>query len=502
MAEKREINKTEKSSASASGRAGKLRRFLGSFRLRLFLTILITGSVSIAAMYITARYVCSNTLIDKRVDMAYDHLNKMCVKIVDNMYIGNPQNAPQISSELSVAASLFDGRIIVADGGLKIVYDSFSAEEGKTKVSTEAIKAIRGGQSRYVSIEKEYAELSMPLIDRDNTDGEPYVGVLFAKISLEDEIVLVNNMEKFLLVTVTLLSLVLLVICFLSSMEFAKPFKKIEESISHVSDGYLDELVTIGGYSEVEQLSDTFNDMLGRIEQLEVSRQEFVSNVSHELKTPITSIKVLADSLITQPDSPPEVYREFLRDINEEIDRENKIITDLLELVKLDRKEGNMHLALCNINALLEKIMKRLTPIASSLSVEIVFESYRDVSAMVDEVKMSLALTNLIENSIKYNKENGRVKVSLNSDGKYFSVTIADTGIGIPADSIDRIFERFYRVDKTRARESGGTGLGLAIARSVVLMHNGAIKVESVEGEGTTFIVSVPMSFKAGGEPA
>ena len=237
MAEKREINKTEKSSASASGRAGKLRRFLGSFRLRLFLTILITGSVSIAAMYITARYVCSNTLIDKRVDMAYDHLNKMCVKIVDNMYIGNPQNAPQISSELSVAASLFDGRIIVADGGLKIVYDSFSAEEGKTMVSTEAIKAIRGGQSRYVSIEKEYAELSMPLIDRDNTDGEPYVGVLFAKISLEDEIVLVNNMEKFLLVTVTLLSLVLLVICFLSSMEFAKPFKKIEESISHVSDG-------------------------------------------------------------------------------------------------------------------------------------------------------------------------------------------------------------------------------------------------------------------------
>ena len=146
--------------------------------------------------------------------------------------------------------------------------------------------------------------------------------------------------------------------------------------------------------------------------------------------------------------------------------------------------------------------MKRLTPIASSLSVEIVFESYRDVSAMIDEVKMSLALTNLIENSIKYNKENGRVKVSLNSDGKYFSVTIADTGIGIPADSIDRIFERFYRVDKTRARESGGTGLGLAIARSVVLMHNGAIKVESVEGEGTTFIVSVPMSFKAGGEPA
>jgi len=479
---------------------GKVRRFFGSFRLRLFLIILLTGVISIAAMYVTAWYVCSNTLVEKKVDTASDHLSKMCVKIISNMYMGNPQNAPQISSELSIAASLFDGRIIVADSGLKIIYDSFSAEEGKSMVSSEAIKAIRGGSSQYVNIEKEYAELTMPLVDHENTEGEPYVGVLFAKISLEDELQMITDLEKFLLVTVILLSIVLLVICFLSSTEFAKPFKKIEESISHVSDGYVDDIVAVGGYSEVKELSDSFNEMLRRIEHLEASRQEFVSNVSHELKTPITSIKVLADSLLTEPDSPPEVYREFLRDINEEIDRENKIITDLLELVKLDRKEGNMHLATVNINVMLEKIMKRLTPIASSLSVEIVFESYREVSAMVDEVKMSLALTNLIENSIKYNKENGRVKVSLNSDGKYFSVTIADTGIGIPADSIDRIFERFYRVDKARTRESGGTGLGLAIARSVVLMHNGAIKVESVEGEGTTFIVSVPISFKVGAE--
>jgi len=481
---------------------GKIRRFIGSFRLRLFVTILLTGVVSIAAMYITTIYVCSNNLIDKKVDNAFDYFSRTGVKIVNNMYMGNPQNAPQITEELAIAASLYDGRIIVADGGLKIVYDSFSAEEGKTMVSTDAIKAIRGGSNRYVSLEKEYADISLPLIDSDSTDGGPYVGVLSARISLEDELVMVDNMKKYLLVTVILLSIVLIFICFLSSMEFAKPFKKIEEKISRVSDGYIDDKVKIGGYSEVEKLSDSFNEMLKRNEQLEASRQEFVSNVSHELKTPITSIKVLADSLIMQPDSPPEVYREFLHDINEEIDRENKIISDLLELVKLDRKEGNMHLATVNINTMLEKIMKRLRPIATSLSVEIVFESYREVSAMIDEVKMSLALTNLIENSIKYNKENGRVKVSLNSDGKYFSITVADTGIGIPAESIDRIFERFYRVDKARTREGGGTGLGLAIARSVVLMHNGAIKVESVEGEGTTFIVSVPISFKSGIERA
>ncbi len=465
--------------------------------MRLFVTILLTGVVSIAAMYITALYVCNDNLIEKKVDDAFDYFNRTGVKIVNNMYMGNPQNAPQISEELTIAASLFEGRIIVADSGLKIVFDSFSAEQGKTLISYEAIRSIRGGSNRFVNIDKEYADISMPLIDSDNTEGGPYVGVLSARISLGDELAMVDRMEKYLLVVVILLSIVLLFICFLSATEFAKPFKKIEEKISRVSDGYIDDKMTIGGYSEVEKLSDSFNDMLRRNEQLEASRQEFVSNVSHELKTPITSIKVLADSLIMQPDSPPEVYREFLHDINEEIDRENKIISDLLELVKLDRKEGNMHLATVNINTMLEKIMKRLRPIATASLVEIVFESYRDVSAMIDEVKMSLALTNLIENSIKYNKENGRVKVSLNSDGKYFNVTIADTGIGIPADSIDKIFERFYRVDKARTRESGGTGLGLAIARSVVLMHNGAIKVESVEGEGTTFVVSVPISFKS-----
>ena len=115
---------------------------------------------------------------------------------------------------------------------------------------------------------------------------------------------------------------------------------------------------------------------------------------------------------------------------------------------------------------------------------------------MVDEVKMSLALTNLIENSIKYNKENGRVKVSLNSDGKYFSVTIADTGIGIPADSIDRIFERFYRVDKTRARESGGTGLGLAIVKSILDAHHAVYGVDSTVGVGTTFWFDLPAAEK------
>ena len=249
------------------------------------------------------------------------------------------------------------------------------------------------------------------------------------------------------------------------------------------------------GYYESEKISASLNKMVGRMKKLEDSRQEFVSNVSHELKTPITSVKVLAESLLAQEDVPVELYREFMVDINDEIERENKIINDLLALVKLDKTSGDMHIDTISINDLLEQILKRLRPIANKRNIEMIFESFRQVNAEVDEVKLSLAISNLIENAIKYNKDEGWIRVSLNADHKYFYVKVADSGVGIPEDSMDLIFDRFYRVDKARSRETGGTGLGLSIARNAIHMHRGAIKVYSKYGEGTTFTVRIPLSF-------
>ena len=206
-------------------------------------------------------------------------------------------------------------------------------------------------------------------------------------------------------------------------------------------------------------------------------------------------MKVLADSLLAQEDVPVELYKEFMGDIAEEIERENKIINDLLSLVKMDKTSANLNIKSENINELLERILKRLRPIAKQHNIEVVFESFRPVVAEIDEVKMSLALSNLVENAIKYNKENGWVHVSLNADHKYFYVKVADSGIGIPKQDTENIFERFYRVDKSHSREIGGTGLGLAITRNAIIMHRGAIKVYSEEGEGTTFTVRVPLTY-------
>lgn len=208
-------------------------------------------------------------------------------------------------------------------------------------------------------------------------------------------------------------------------------------------------------------------------------------------------MKVLADSLLAQENVPIELYQEFMGDIAKEIDRENDIISDLLTLVKMDKTVQGLNIRQININELLETILKRLKPIADKKKIEVVLESFRPVSAEIDEMKLTLAISNLVENAIKYNRDEGWVRVSLNADHKYFYVKVMDSGIGIPEEDQAHIFERFYRVDKSHSREIGGTGLGLALARNAVIMHRGSIKVYSSKGEGTTFTVRIPLTYAA-----
>ena len=181
-----------------------------------------------------------------------------------------------------------------------------------------------------------------------------------------------------------------------------------------------------------------------------------------------------------------------MSDITAEIDRENKIITDLLSLVKMDKKAADVNITHMDINQLLEDILKRLRPIADRRNIDLILDCFRPVDADVDEVKFTLAISNLVENGIKYNVDDGWVRVSLDADHKYFYITVADSGMGIPEDSIERIFERFYRVDKSHSKEIGGTGLGLAIVKHIALIHGARIRLESQVDVGTTITVTFP----------
>jgi signal transduction histidine kinase len=271
---------------------------------------------------------------------------------------------------------------------------------------------------------------------------------------------------------------------------------KLNKQLKGMKEGYLGLLETGSFFKETGSIIADMNDIFSKAQSLEESRQEFVSNVSHELKTPITSMKVLSESLLMQENVPAEMYREFMNDIVSEIDREAQIISDLLTLVKTDKGQDSLNIENVDINELMDVILKRLKPLAEKRNIEITFESFREVKADVDKVKFTLAISNLIENGIKYNIDGGYIRVSLNADHKSLYIKVADTGVGIPEDCVEHIFERFYRVDKARSRDTGGTGLGLAITKNIILMHKGNINVYSEPGKGTTFTVRVPMNYK------
>lgn len=412
-------------------------------------------------------------------------------RIQNTGYLTNASQT-ELSAAMDTAAQIFNGRILVVNSELQIIKDTFGREEGKIMISEEVVQSLRGKSKSYQVFYENTTEIICQIRD---AQGKTVLGsVIFIyetpkQPGLSDEI-----SRNSLLLTSCLAGFVLCAILIIAA-RMVFPLKKLAFTLQQLAEGNLQEKIEVSGNYEVEHIVESVNALLEDMRNTEQRRQEFVSNVSHELKTPLTSMKVLAESLVDQTGLPEELYQEFLHDINNEIDRENEIITDLLNIVRLDRREGEMHIAQVSINELLEIIMRRLRPIAKEHNVEMIFESFRSVLAEVDEVKMSLVFTNLIENAIKYNKEGGKVKVSLNADHRYFYVRVEDTGIGIPEEAKKYIFDRFYRVDKARSRETGGTGLGLAITKSAVMMHKGSIKVSGKEGEGSVFVVRIPLNF-------
>lgn len=437
-----------------------------------------------------------DTAITSRISELQKQGSILSTRIDVNGYMNNQKDST-VDTEIELLTYVYagrniNGRILIVDSNLTVIKDTFESEKGKTLISEEVIKSFNGSSGHLVDHKNQFVELTIPVI---NSNKET-IGVMIMRFSIENIYSIYHSLNNSMnIISIALITLVIL-FAFFYSKRVTKPLEAITHSIDHISEGYMDE-VHIKGYLEIDKISDSFNQMISHMKTLEDSRQEFVSNVSHELKTPITSVKVLADSLLSQEDAPVEMYREFLVDIRDEIDRENKIINDLLSLVKLDKTAGEMNITSININELLEQILKRLRPIAQKRNIEMIYESFRPVIAEIDEVKLSLAISNLIENAIKYNVEDGWIRVSLNADHKYFYVKVADSGVGIPEDCKDLIFERFYRVDKARSRETGGTGLGLSIARNAIHMHRGAIKVYSKEKEGTTFTVRIPINFIA-----
>lgn len=467
-------------------------KFVKSLRFRILVILIIIGIVP----SIIVEKGIVNSYEDRAVSNRQLNVKNQCDILVNQLakenYLQDP-SSEGINSELTMLSNVYSGRILIVNQDFQIIKDTYDLDKGKYMISKEVVKCFQKlKESSYYDRKNSYIEMTMPI---PGADGERAQGVLLISISTEEIVSSIDILEQKGLRILVISGVLVLIFGYILAGILIKPFAKITKAIEDITDGFQDEKISVPDYTETELITDAFNKMLGRVQSLDTSRQEFVSNVSHELKTPLTSMKVLADSLVGQENVPVELYQEFMQDIAAEIDRESKIITDLLTLVKLDKKASNMNIELVNINELLDMILKRLHPIAAKRNIELILEGFRPVDAEIDETKLSLAISNLVENAIKYNKDEGWVRVSLNADHKYFYVTVTDSGLGILEESIDHIFERFYRVDKSHSAEIEGTGLGLAITRSAIMMHHGAIRVKSQVGEGTTFSVRIPLTF-------
>ena len=408
-----------------------------------------------------------------------------------------------VDVELDTIADIFNGRIVVVNKNFKVIKDTFHLAEGRTHVAEEVIRCFRGEAGNRLERDKHYFALTVPVYN--NTEEKEIDGVLVVTASTEKLMSMAEKVSEKAGFFQMMAWWIIVLAAAVLSVFLVRPFGRLQKVLNRVAEGNLDQVIEENAYRETSQISQALQETMTKLKTVDKSRDEFVSNVSHELKTPITSIRVLADSLMSMEEVPVELYQEFMADISDEIDRESKIIDDLLSLVKMDKAVEELNMVRLDINGLVQQILKRLRPIARKRNVELTFESIREVTADVDEVKLSLAVNNLVENAIKYNVEDGWVRVTLDADHRFFYIKVADSGIGIPEEFQSHVFERFYRVDKARSRETGGTGLGLAITRKVVLMHHGAIRVASREGEGSVFTVRIPLkyiSLPAGEPPA
>ncbi|MDP4133097.1 MAG: HAMP domain-containing sensor histidine kinase [Bacillota bacterium] len=388
-----------------------------------------------------------------------------------------------------------DIRVIVTDNEASIIFDNtvniYADSKGKVRLSGMVLSALKG-QTVYNKVQSSggvNTACSVPIMNQGSVTGSVYI-----EASADEIGTVISDIEK----SMNWLTLLLCVTVGIISIMFANmltaPVEALIRKIKSFSENDQKNKIDIKAPGEIGELVDSFNSLMDKISLLEQKRTEFVSNASHELKTPLSSIKLICDSLLESGADNPEMTGEFLNDMNNEVDRLTRIINDLLDLTKMDAAsyDTNKTFITSNLKDIITGVVSSLTNIAEKSGVTLNFNSNNDVFVLMEENKIWEAIYNITDNAIKYTQEGGNVNIYLEKENKDAIVTVQDTGIGMANDEIKKIFDRFYRIDKARSRETGGTGLGLSIALSAVKMHGGHIEVQSEEGKGSTFRIFLP----------
>lgn len=330
-------------------RKKKIHAYLKSLKFRLLLVLLLFGLVPMLVMRFFVIRGYEKRAINVRTVDILSQSKILADQIASYGYLEDNTNEI-INKEFEQLTNIYDGRILVIDRAFRIHKDTFDIDSDKIIISEEVVRCIQGKDVTKHDPVNGFIEVAVPV--RQALMDE-VIGVMLVSVSTDSTQTHIAYLTQIGLIVLLTAGVVCVVLAVLISSMLAHPFIQLSKSIDEIQAGYGEDELMIHSYSETELICERTNELLGRMKVLDDSRQEFVSNVSHELKTPLTSMKVLADSLNGQENVPVELYKEFMQDITNEIDRENKIITDLLSLVKMDKSADSLNIAALNINELL-----------------------------------------------------------------------------------------------------------------------------------------------------
>lgn len=460
----------------------------GSLKMQLVLTyfLIVLFTLCLFSLYMltsTEKYLVSNDTTRLFVDA------NMVANGVTSLIEADDYLAKDRVSALSNFDTT-DTRMIICDKNMVVRYDSSNVENllGKKIISEVVNDAFKGKDVDSFKKDKEKGyslEVGVPIIKDSDV-----LGVVLLTSSLNTTKDFIDDTRTTLLfITVVISIIVGLLSSFIAEM-VTTPIEKLITVTKNLANGQFDKHVEVKGTRELRQLADAFNTMTDKLNDLEEKRRSFVSDASHELKTPLSGIKLVTESILQMETLDKAVVDDFLTDMNHEVDRLTRIIDRLLKLTKMDTVTVEKHpTEKTSMNQMLDEIVHRLTPVADRKQIKIDWIDNDEVALVLDYDKMWEAIYNIVDNAIKYSEERSKVTVGIKRVDDTARISVSDEGIGIPQEEINAIFERFYRVDKARARDTGGTGLGLAIALDAVKFHGGQIEVTSRENEGSTFTI-------------
>lgn len=459
---------------------------LTGIRTKILLAFLLIVGLSFAVMAPILTQLVSNRLFEQRTRQDSLSVEKLAVMAAPFF---SSADTPALHALLTDAAAEMGGRLLVLDDSGKVQMDTFGLRYGTRLPLPEVAQVLTQGGTAY-GIHRLTGETDYAAYCASAMDGGGAILYVSPVQALMDSLTAVRTQ---LLQVFVFVAAAALLAALIFSRLLTRPIIALTRTIQRMGQGDLSARVTVRTSGELRQLADSYNAMAEQLEHLDQSRSQFVSNASHELKTPLATMKILLENLIYQPEMPAELRSEFMQDMNHEIDRLTSVVTDLLTLTQTDSHESPLHLATEDLSALVEEALRLLLPAAEKRDLTVRMDVRPGVFARCDAGKVAQIVTNLTDNAIKYTPEGGEISIALTADASSATLTVADNGEGIPLSDQAHIFDRFYRVDKARSRATGGTGLGLSIVKQMVGMHGGEISVTSAPGQGSTFTVTLPL---------